>query len=392
MVLGVQYFVRDPFSLEHLRNVLRLLDRDGADQHRPPLLMHLFDLFHHSLELRLLVAIDEIGSIVANHRFVGGDHHHLQLVDFEELLGLSDGGTGHARQRAIDAEVVLQRDRRVGEGLLLDLDAFLSLHRLMEPVRPAPARHQPPGELIDDDHLAVIHHILPIAAVEDMRLQGRVQIAGEAVVLRGIEVVDPQCLFYLGDTRLGHADGTYLLIDGVIQFHLEAGHQAGEGSVGLGALLGRAADNQRRARLIDEDVIHLVDDSEVEFPMDAAGQVHRHVVPEVVEAELVVGAVDDVGPVRLDAGAGRQVLHVRHVAHLLYRVARRGVVFQHSDGEAQAVVDGAHPLGVALGQIVVHRHQMGALAFQRVQVQGQGSDQRLSLAGLHLRDLALVEY
>ena len=51
----------------------------------------------------------------------------------------------------------------------------------------------------------------------------------------------------------------------------------------------------------------------------------------------------------------------------------------------------AHPLGVAAGQVVVDRDDVHALAFERVEVGGQGGDQRLALAGDHLGDVAAVE-
>ena len=60
-------------------------------------------------------------------------------------------------------------------------------------------------------------------------------------------------------------------------------------------------------------------------------------------------------------------------------------------GEAQEAVDLAHPLGVALGQIVVDRDDVDALAGERVEVRGEGGHQRLALAGLHLGDPALME-
>jgi len=41
-----------------------------------------------------------------------------------------------------------------------------------------------------------------------------------------------------------------------------------------------------------------------------------------------------------------------------------------------------HPLGVALGQVVVHRDHVHAVAGQRIQVAREGRDQRLALAGL----------
>ncbi len=56
------------------------------------------------------------------------------------------------------------------------------------------------------------------------------------------------------------------------------------------------------------------------------------------------------------------------------------------------LIHGAHPLGVALSQVVVHRHQVDALAGQRIQEDGQRGYQRLAFARRHLGDLALVQH
>ena len=88
------------------------------------------------------------------------------------------------------------------------------------------------------------------------------------------------------------------------------------------------------------------------------------------EAELVVCAVCDVGRVR------RLVLAAELVGQ------------DHADRQAEEPVDLAHPLGVALGEVVVDRDDVHALAGQRVQVGRQCPGKRLALAGLHLRDVA----
>ncbi len=54
-------------------------------------------------------------------------------------------------------------------------------------------------------------------------------------------------------------------------------------------------------------------------------------------------------------------------------------------------MDAPHPFRVALGEVVVHRDDVHALAFEGVQVRRQRRHQRLALAGAHLRDLALVQ-
>ena len=96
-----------------------------------------------------------------------------------------------------------------------------------------------------------------------------------------------------------------------------------------------------------------------------------HVVAQVVEAELVVRAVRDVGAVR-GAALGR---------------ARLGVV-EAADGEAEVAVEVPHPLRVAAGEVRVHRHEVRALAGQRVEIERQRRDERLAFAGRHFGDLA----
>lgn len=54
-------------------------------------------------------------------------------------------------------------------------------------------------------------------------------------------------------------------------------------------------------------------------------------------------------------------------------------------------MDAAHQFGVSLGEIVVDRDQVHALAGERVEIRRQGTDQGLALAGLHLGHITEVE-
>ena len=66
-------------------------------------------------------------------------------------------------------------------------------------------------------------------------------------------------------------------------------------------------------------------------------------------------------------------------------------VHDHADGEPEEAVDLPHPLGVALGEVVVDGHDMHALAGERVEIDRERRDQRLAFAGLHLGDAAFVQ-
>ena len=154
-------------------------------------------------------------------------------------------------------------------------------------------------------------------------------------VLGPVEVVDAEEALGLGDALLGDRHGLVLLVD----LEVEVGHelllaarvhafgrlaglharrQARELDVQVGGLFGGAGDDQRRARLVDQDVVDLVHDREGVAALDLFGEVLGHVVAQVVEAELGVGAVDDV------AGVGALLLLVGlHVLAARRRVTPR---------------------------------------------------------------------
>ena len=90
VLLGVEDVVDHPLLLEQPGESLRLLDAGRAHQHRLPGLVALHDVVHHRLELGRLGLVYEVGLVAPDHRLVGGDGHHLQLVDLVELLRLGD--------------------------------------------------------------------------------------------------------------------------------------------------------------------------------------------------------------------------------------------------------------------------------------------------------------
>ena len=100
----------------------------------------------------------------------------------------------------------------------------------------------------------------------------------------------------------------------------------------------------------------------------------HHVVAQIIEAELVVRAVRDVGVV-----GGAPLRRARLVQ------------VDAVDRQAEVAVDRAHPLAVALRQVRVHRDQVRAAAGQRVQIQRHGRDERLAFTGRHFRNVAVVQ-
>ena len=130
-------------------------------------------------------------------------------------------------------------------------------------------------------------------------------------------------LLGLGHAALGQRHRLVLLVDDVVAGLLEllallgldvaardrAGLQPRDDAIDLvvevGRFLGRARDDQRRPRFVDQDAVDFVDDGEVVPALHVVREVELHVVAQVVEAELVVGAVGDVGSRRRPAAPGR---------------------------------------------------------------------------------------
>ncbi len=54
-------------------------------------------------------------------------------------------------------------------------------------------------------------------------------------------------------------------------------------------------------------------------------------------------------------------------------------------------MNAAHPIGIAVGQVVIHSDDVNAFAFERVQVAREGGDERFAFAGFHFGDAAPVD-
>ena len=232
------------------------------------------------------------------------------------------------------------------------------------------AFHNAAGELVDDLDLAVGDHVLLVAVEHVLGLQRLLQVVDQLAGEIGIDVIDTQAALDLLKTALGGGDGVLGLVHDVVARgfnilgggkhvvrHVLAALKATHGTrkvlVGTGGLGTSARDDQRGAGLIDQDGVNLVDDGVVVAALHALLGTGNHVIAQVIKAELGVGAVGDVGLV------GRTLELERHV------------VLEQTDGHAQVLVDAAHPLGVALCQVIVDGNDMHALAGDGVEIAGQ---------------------
>ena len=184
VLLGVEHLVRDLGLGQKAGQQLGHFDRGGTHQHRLAALVARLDVFDHRAVFRLLRQEDHVRVVLADHRLVGWDHHHLQTVDTLELERFGVSGAGHAGQLLVHAEQVLERHR--GERLILTLDrhAFLRLDGLMQAVGPAAPGQGTTGEFVNDDDLTVAHDVIHVALVNAVRPQRRVEVMHHGQILR----------------------------------------------------------------------------------------------------------------------------------------------------------------------------------------------------------------
>ena len=77
-------------------------------------------------------------------------------------------------------------------------------------------------------------------------------------------------------------------------------------------------------------------------------------------------------------------------AYCLRPIGLLHLLLNAADLHAKRFVDRPHPVGIALGEVVVHRGEMGTLPFQRGQIQRQRGGERLAFARLHLDDRVVM--
>ena len=390
VVFGVQQIVLNAFPLEQVAQQLVLLDGHGAHQNGLALLMALLHLLDDRTELARLGLIHNVMVVLTLVGTVGWDLHNVQIVDGAELLCLGHGGTGHTGELIVQAEVVLEGDGSQGLVFTVDVDVLLGFDGLMETVGVPAAEHETAGELVHDDDLAVLHHVVNIPLHGAVGLQRLIDV----VVQRGVggigQVLHMEEFLRLGNAGSGEGGCLGLFVHDIVgidvgvlfllivhlhnYLFLQAGDEHLRHIVHLGGLFALTGNNQGGTGLIDQDGVHLVHDGEAVAPLHQLTGVDAHIVAEVVEAHLVVGAVGDVGGVGVLALLSGEA--VDDEAYL----------------QTQEAVDLAHPLGVTLGQIVIDGDNMDTFARQRVQIGGKGGYQGLAFTGLHLGDPALMQH
>ena len=114
------------------------------------------DLFDDCLDLACFSLKDLVFVVDSLDRLVGRNLDDIQPIDLLKLFCLGEGGAGHTGQLVVEAEIILEGNGRQCLRLLPHWHVLLGLDRLVQTLAIATPFHQASGELVDDDHFAVL--------------------------------------------------------------------------------------------------------------------------------------------------------------------------------------------------------------------------------------------
>ena len=380
----------DSARLQKLGELLGLFDGNGADKHGLSLFVALLNPVADSVQLSVDVLVYSVVVVHADYGLVGGNLDYVQLVNLTELVLLGHSRTRHTRELFVQTEEVLERDGRKGLAFVVDFYALFCLYRLVKSRIIAASEHQTSRKFVNDDDLAVLDDIIHIALHNSVCADRLVDVVEQGHIVGIHKVFDIEVLLRLGNTTRQKVTGFLLFIHKIVAvkillvflfgidfhdfIHFEGFRELIRLLVQIGGFVALTRNDERGSRLVYQDGVHLVHDREIRFALNEVLFVDAHIIAQIVESKLVVGRVGDVARV---SGAALVVIQL---------------VGDKPDSQPKEAVDFAHPLAVALGEVVVYRNDMNAIARQRVKVRRESRHKGFTLTGLHFGDSALMKY
>jgi hypothetical protein len=378
-VAGGEYFAAGPGLGQQRGNGFRVSIGHRPDQHGLPGGRPAAGVSGERRQLGLPGPVEQVGQVRPDHWAVGRDHGDVKAVQLAVNRGVAHCRAGHARQVAVLAHVVAQRDG--GARLLprLDRQPFPGLKRLVHAVGRA-GLQRPSRSLVNEHDLPIGDEVVAVALISTRPHRAFHQ-PGQPAAGRLIQVVDAERVLDRGLSALRQAGGLRLRVGGEIDFRAQrpdhARHRLRECLRFLAVFLpsGGAAQAAVRTHLVDEDEVGLVDDDQAQAALRNLPGFPGAVVAQEVVTELRPRAVGDV----------RRVLSPAH------RLVRRPRRLQQAGRQPEELVNRRHPGPVPAGQVVVRGHHVHGLAAQRRQVRRQRRRQRLAFPRAHLHDRTQVQ-
>ena len=228
VVLGVQNLARHAGVTEPRGDAFRLLDRQSADENRPPGGMCPLDLADGRPFLRLPMREDDVRAIDADHRLVCRNDDDVEAVQVSQLRRGRLRGAGHAAQARISLQEMLKRDRPQDASVGLPLESFLRLERRLEAVGPVTVGDDAAGELVHHPDAAVPDDVVDVAPQERVRVERAVDLGQQAVILRVMQAAGAERAFDLFEAGLGQLDVAAVLVGIEMDAGRERRHERGQ--------------------------------------------------------------------------------------------------------------------------------------------------------------------
>ena len=268
IVLRVQNLARHAGVAKPRREAFRLFDGERPDEHGPSGRMGALDLFDHGPLFGVPMGEDDVRVIDADHRAVSRHDDHVEPVQVTQFQRGGLGRAGHAAQTLITLHEMLQRNRAQDPPVGLPLDAFLRLERRLQTIGPVTIGDDPARELVDDPDAALAHDVVDVSPQEHLRMERAIELGQHAVVLRIVEAADAKRALDLFDPGLGQLDVTAVFVGVEVDARRERGHERGQPRRGRDLATDTAGDDQRHARLVDEERVGFVHEREMERPVN----------------------------------------------------------------------------------------------------------------------------
>ena len=137
----------------------------------------------------------------------------------------------------------------------------------------------------------------------------------------------------------------------------------------------RTGNNQRRTCIVNQDRIDLIDNGIIMLALYQVFRTNRHIITQVIEAELVIGTKCNVCHISTAAG---------------FRVGLMLIDAIHT--QAMEHIQRTHPFRVTLSQVIINGYDMHTVSGQRIEEYRKRSHQGLTFTCRHFGNLALMQY
>ena len=196
--------------------------------------MNLFDGVGDGAIFGAFIFINNVWMVDAAHWFICRDNDDGQFINLQEFVFFGLGGTRHARELVIHAEIILESYRCQRLRFAANAHALFSLDSLMKSVRISSARHKASREFVDDNNFIVAHDVIAVAFHQSLSPQCRRKAMRQFDIFGRVKILNAQELFNLRNDFIIGRDGFLFFVDFIIFALFKVGDGASHNGIHFG--------------------------------------------------------------------------------------------------------------------------------------------------------------